>query len=387
MSEDIEKKIPLSSPEISGNEWSYIKECLDTGWVSSAGEYVSRFEKMMAEYVGGAYAVSTVNGTSALHISLVALGVSPQDEVIVPALTFIAPVNAVRYCGASPVFMDCDPETLCIDISKFTEFIERECFQRSDGFTCNRTTKKRIKAVIPVHVFGHPARMDELIKICSQRNIDIIEDATESLGSELNGKKTGSFGLMACFSFNGNKIITTGGGGMVLTGDRDRAARIKHLTTQAKSDSFEYDHDDIGYNYRLTNVQAAIGVAQMERIDEFVLVKRRNALLYKNMLSGLQEVDLVWESQGARSNFWFYTLKAAKEHKAGLMETLLARGIQVRPLWKPLTTLRMYQNYQNYFIEQANEAYETCFNLPCSVSLSEQDIAFVTNAVKDYFKR
>src|SRR5208337_2878807 len=237
--------------------------CLDTGWVSSVGEYVNRFEKMLADYVGSKYAIATVNGTSALHISLLLCGVEPEDEVIVPALTFIAPVNTVRYCGAHPVFMDCDRLTLCMDFEKMNNFLSYECEQRNNGHTYNKKTGRRIRAVIPVHVFGHPADMDQISAICETNNIEIIEDATESLGSKYKGKQTGTFGKMGCFSFNGNKIITTGGGGMVITNDRAIAERARHTTTQARSDSFEYDHDNIGYNYRLTNLQSAMGVAQM----------------------------------------------------------------------------------------------------------------------------
>jgi len=381
----VEKAIPLSEPEISGNEWKYVRECLDTGWVSSSGGYVTRFEEMVAGYVGGV-AVATVNGTAALHVSMTALGVCNGDEVIVPALTFIAPVNAVRYCGASPVFMDCDPDTLCMDTAKLAEFLHEECCQAHDGLTYNRSTNRRVKAVVAVHVCGHPARMDEIASLCAAGNIHIIEDATESLGSEFIGSKTGSFGSVGCFSFNGNKILTCGGGGMVVTADRLFAGRIRHLTTQAKSDPFEYEHDEVGYNYRLTNVQAAIGVAQMERIDEFVATKRANAYLYRDALSGLDQVRLLWEGPGVRSNFWFYTLKTAKLHKAGLISHLLSEGIQVRPLWKPVNSLGMYTEFQSYRVERAVEAYESCLNLPCSLSLTPEDIYRVTGAIKDYFK-
>lgn len=279
------KHIPLSVPEISGNEWKYVKDCLDTGWVSSVGNYVTRFEEMVAHYVGTKYAVATVNGTSALHVSLIACEIQPNDEVIVPTLTFIAPANVIRYCNAYPVFMDCDADTLCINIQKVTDFITKEYEQRDDGYTYNKKTNRRIKAIIPVHIFGHPSDMDGLLEVCRGKNIDIIEDATESLGSEYKGQKTGSFGKIGCFSFNGNKIITTGGGGMIVTNDESIAKRIRHLTTQAKSDPFEYDHDEIGFNYRLTNVQAAMGVAQMERLDEFIAFKRKNYVIYKEMFS------------------------------------------------------------------------------------------------------
>lgn len=380
-------RIPLSEPLISGNEWRYIKECLDTGWVSSSGEYVNQFEKMMTDYVGTKYAVAVVNGTAALHISLIACGVKPGDEVIVPTLTFIAPVNVVRYCGAHPVFMDCDPDTLCMDVQKVVNFINKESKQDSDGYLYNKKTNRRIKAIIPVHIFGHPADMDSLLEVCKKYNIDVIEDATESLGSEYKGKKSGSFGKAGCFSFNGNKIITTGGGGMVVTNDENIAKRIRHLTTQAKCDPFEYDHDEIGYNYRLTNIQAAIGVAQMERLDEFKKTKRENAALYRELLSDIDAVEFLWEKEWAESNFWFYTIKIQGQHKKTLLEHLLSKNIQVRPIWKLINTLQMYGSYQAYKIEMAPEAYSSCINLPCSVNLRREEIEYVTENIRGYLKK
>lgn len=379
--------IPLSIPEVRGNEWKYIKECLDTGWVSSAGSYVNNFEEKVRDYLGSKYAVAVINGTSALHVSLLACDVQPGDEVIVPTLTFIATANAVRYCGAYPVFMDCEPDTLCIDVQKVSDFMNNECQRHRDGYTYNKQTDRRIKAIIPVHVFGHPADMDALLDVSEKNNIDIIEDATESLGSEYNGRKSGSLGKTGCLSFNGNKIITTGGGGMVVTDDATIANTARHLTTQARSDPFEYDHDDIGYNYRLTNIQAAMGVAQMERLDEYVTIKRKNASLYRELLSGLEWVEFLWEKPWARSNFWFYTIKVPGKHKAPLMEHLILKNIQVRPVWKLLHTLPMYRDFQAYVIEKAGEAYDTCINLPCSVGLKDEEIKFVGEQIRYYFKK
>lgn len=373
--------IPLSEPFISGNEWKYIKECLDSGWVSSVGSFVDRFEAMVAKYVGTAHAVAVVNGTSALHVSLLACGVGDGDEVLVPALTFIAPVNAVRYCGAEPVFMDSD-DALCMDPRKTAEFLAESCGMRADGFTYNKKTGRRIKAMIPVHVFGHPSDMDGLVEISGRYNIDIIEDATESLGSLYKGRQTGSMGKIGCFSFNGNKIITTGGGGMVVTNDPGVAKGIRHLTTQAKSDPFEYDHDEVGYNYRLTNIQAAMGVAQMEKLDEFIEVKRKNAELYSGLLSGISGVSFMGEKDWAKSNRWLYAVKVPPERKRPVMEKLLKEGIQVRPIWRLIHTLRMYQDCAAYRIENAKEAFETIINIPSSIGLSEEDIRKVANAIR-----
>lgn len=378
--------IPLSVPVISGNEWKYIKECLDTGWVSSVGSYVNRFEEIVADYVGAEHAIATVNGTSALHLSLLACDIQSNDEVVVPTLTFVAPVNVVRYCGAYPVFMDCNIDTLCMDVHKVVDFLNTECKQHKDGYTYNKKSGRKIKAIIPVHIFGHPVDMDPLLEISKRYNISMIEDATESLGSEYKGKKTGSFGKAGCFSFNGNKIITTGGGGMVVTDSENLADKIRHLSTQAKKDPIEYDHDEIGYNYRLSNIQAAMGVAQMERLDEFISIKRRNAILYRELLAELGEVEFIWENHWAKSNFWFYTIKVAKQHKRKLINYLLSRNIQVRPIWKLIHTLPMYKDCQPYAIDKAVEAYNTCINLPCSVSLTEREISFVVESIKEYFK-
>ena len=371
--------IPLSEPVISGNEWRYIKDCLDTGWVSTVGAYVTRFEEAVAKYIGVKYAVATVNGTSALHVSLIACEVQPDDEVIVPALTFISSVNVVRYCNAYPVFMDCNDCTLCIDVQKVIDFIRSECEQRSNGYIYNKDTNRRVKAIIPVHVFGHPTDMDMLLEVCEKNNIDIIEDATESLGSEFKGKKTGSFGKAGCFSFNGNKIITTGGGGMVVTDDEWLANKIRHLTTQAKIDSFEYDHDEIGYNYRLNNIQAAMGVAQMEKIEEYVQVKRENAELYKGLLADIEGLELLKETEWAKSNYWLNIIMVPKEHKKPLIEHLLSENIQVRPIWKLIHSLPMYSGFQSYQIERSVDAYESCISLPSSVNIKKSEIEYIVN--------
>jgi perosamine synthetase len=379
------RNIPLSVPVIKGNEWKYIKECLDSGWVSSVGGFVNRFEDMVAGYAGCKYAVATTNGTSALHVSLVACGIKSGDEVIVPTLTFIATANVVRYCNAEPVFMDCDKDTLCIDTDKLREFLKNSTY-RENNITYNSETKRPIRAMVPVHLFGHPSDVDSLLELADAYNIIIIEDATESLGSEYMGRQTGSFGKAGCFSFNGNKLITTGGGGMVVTDDESLAIRIRHLTTQARSDAVEYDHDAIGYNYRLTNIQAAMGVAQMEQIDEFIAVKRKNAELYRDLLDSVKEVDVLWEKDRVKSNFWYITLKMPPDHRKKLMEHLMSKGIQVRPVWKPLHALPVYKNCQAYKTTNAFEAHASCINLPCSVNISVEDIRYVSDNITGYFR-
>lgn len=380
------RTIPLSVPVIKGNEWKYIKECLDTGWVSSVGGFVNKFEEMVAEYAGSKYAVATTNGTSALHVSLVACGIKSGDEVIVPTLTFIATANVVRYCNAEPLFMDCDKDTLCIDTDKLREFLKNNTYTENN-ITYNKETKRPIKAMIPVHLFGHPSDMDSLMELAKAYNILIIEDATESLGSEFMGRQTGSFGRIGCFSFNGNKLITTGGGGMVVTDDEALAKKIRHLTTQARSDAIEYDHDAVGYNYRLTNIQAAMGVAQMEQIDEFIGVKRKNAELYRALLSDTNEVEVLWEKEHVKSNFWYITLRMPPDHREKLMAHLMSKGIQVRPVWKPLHALPVYKSCESYSITNAFEAHASCINLPCSVDISGEDIRYVSDNIAGYFGR
>ena len=377
--------IPLSEPAIIGNERKYIKECLDTGWISSIGSYVNRFEKMVAEYVGCKYGIAVVNGTSALHLSLLVCDVKSDDEVIVPALTFVATANVVKYCGADPVFIDCDQETLCLDVKKLKRFLEMECIRKNDGYTYNKASDRRVKAVMAVHNFGHPVEMDNLIEICQQYNIDIIEDATESLGSEHKGQKTGSFGKLACLSFNGNKIITSGGGGMVVTNDGRLAEKVRHLSTQAKNDSIEYDHNEIGYNYRLTNIQAAMGVAQMEGLDTFVEIKRKNAFRYKKLFSNMNGIELLWEKPWVKSNFWFYTVTVSTVHKKALIDYLHSENIQVRPLWKPIHTLRMYKDCQAFRVESALNIYDTALNLPCSIGIKKEEIDFTVEKIKSFF--
>lgn len=379
------KLIPLSEPFIRGNEWKYVKECLETGWVSSAGGYVSRLEEMVAGYVGAKYAVAMANGTAALHLSLLACGVEPRDEVIAPTLTFIASVNVISYCQAYPVFMDCNAKTLCIDVDKVAGFLKNECARAQDGFTYNKKTKRRIKAIIPVHIFGHPADMDTLLYLCEKYNISLIEDAAESIGSEYKNKKTGSLGQIGCFSFNGNKIITAGGGGMAVTDNELLAGRLRHLSTQAKDDPFEYSHNEIGYNYRLTNLAAALGVAQMERLDEFIATKRKNALLYVDLLSGMSSIDFLQEEPYARCNYWFYTIKVPPEDKKPLIEYLLSKNVQVRPIWKLIHTLDMYKDCETHAIDNALKAYESCLNLPCSVSLKGDDLRFVAESIQNFF--
>jgi aminotransferase in exopolysaccharide biosynthesis len=373
--------IPLSTPSLKGNEWKYVKECLETEWVSSAGTYVDTFEKNVADYLGARYAVACVNGTAALHISLLLADVKPHDEVIVPTVTFIAPVNAIHYIGAEPLFMDCD-DYCTLDIDKTKEFLETHC-EFKKGITVNKKTNRRIAAVIPVHVFGIPVNMDPLLELARHYNIAVIEDATESLGSLYKGKKTGTFGLLGCLSFNGNKIITTGGGGMIITDHEALAKRARYLTTQAKEDGMEYIHNEIGLNYRMVNLLAAIGVAQLEEIDTYVALKRKNYTVYKKSLSDTP-LTLLDEPAYAHSNKWFYALLCRdRKEKTLILDHLNRKAVQARPLWFLNHLQKPYAHCQAYAIEKASHMYDTLVNIPCSVSLTENEIKEVVKAMKE----
>lgn len=382
--------IPLSIPVICGREWKYIKDCLDTGWVSSAGKYVDKFEEEICRYTGAKYAVACVNGTAALHISLKLVGVQPADEVIVPTLTFISPVNVVRYLNAEPIFMDAD-DYYNIDVQKTIQFIKNESEFRN-GFTYNKKTGERILAIIPVHVFGNAVNLEELIPICKKRNIKIIEDATESLGTaytkgKFDGKHTGTIGDIGCFSFNGNKIITTGGGGMIVTDNPVYAQKARYLTTQAKDDKVRYIHNEIGYNYRLTNLQAAMGVAQLEQLEKYIEIKKKNYFIYKKKIDDIPGLKISVTPDYAESNYWFYCLQIDHDiygkNREYLYKYLGDNNIQVRPIWHLNHMQIPYKNCQIYKIKNALNLSKITLNLPCSVNLSEIEMNYIVSKLKE----
>jgi perosamine synthetase len=368
--------IPLIVPEIRGNEWKYIKECLDTNWVSSVGTYVDRFEKMVADCAGTKYAVATINGTAALHISLILAGVQADDEVLVSSLTFIAPVNAIRYVGAWPIFIDAEPKFWQIDPSGVVDFIENGC--RWDGESLrNRRTGRRVKAILPVHILGHPVDLNPILAAAAKYSLPVIEDATEGLGARYCGKNIGGIGHAGCFSFNGNKIITTGGGGMFVTNNSEWAARARYLTTQGKDDPIEYVHNAVGYNYRLTNVPAAMGCAQMEMLDEFVEAKRRIAKRYQDLLASLPGVNLPQEADWAFSTFWMYTIlideKKSSIGSRELLRELGAQKIQARPLWQPMHRSPAHTLAGHFACPVSDALHMRALSLPCSVGLTAAD--------------
>jgi len=367
--------ITLSVPEIRGNEWLYVKECLDTGWVSSVGSYVDRFEKMIAETCGVANAVATASGTAALHVALQLAGVGPDDEVLLPTLTFIAPANAIRYLGARPLIMDVDPHYWQIDPQKVHDFLTAECVYR-DGKLHNKVSGRQVRAILPVHLLGHPCDMDPLVELANRFELNIIEDATESLGSTYRGHPTGGIGTIGCLSFNGNKIITTGGGGAIITNSELLAKRARYLTTQAKDDPFEYIHHEVGYNYRLTNVQAAVGLAQLERLPSYVAAKRKTTEIYNAHFSNVAGLTLPKEAEWAHSNCWLYAVlisaKSFGESSRELSQRLKIASIETRPFWRPVHRQVPYLDCQSYKIEVADRLYEQGISLPCSVGLTRE---------------
>jgi perosamine synthetase len=364
--------IPLCVPEIRGNEWKYIKECLDTGWVSSVGPFVDRFERMVADYVGAKYAVATVNGTAALHIALLVAGVQSDDEVLVSTLTFIAPANTIRYVGAWPVFIDAESDYWQMNPQKVVDFIEKEC-QWRNGALYNKTTGRRVKAILPVHILGHPCDMDSILEVARKYNLVVIEDATESLGAKYKGRMVGHLGDIACFSFNGNKIITTGGGGMIVTDNEAWARKAKYLTTQAKDDPVEYIHNNIGYNYRLTNIQAAVGCAQLELLDDYIAAKRRIAATYMEAFKGVSGLTPMREAEWAFSVFWMYTILVDeaqyKMNSRALLRHLEELRIQTRPLWQPMHLSPAHRGALAADCSVAEQLHLRALNLPCSVGL------------------
>ena len=378
--------VPLSVPHIAGNEWTYVKECLDTGWVSSVGAFVERFERHVASYVGAKYGVATASGTAALHLALQVAGVRPNDEVLVSTLTFIAPANAVRYLGAWPVFIDAEADYWQIDPYRVQTFLEKECVARQ-GHLYNRASGRRLAAILPVDVIGHPCDMGPIHEVAQKYGLPVVEDATESLGAWYRGQKVGRLSSIACFSFNGNKLVTTGGGGMVVTDDERFAQKVRYLSTQAKDDPIEYIHHEIGYNYRLTNIQAAVGCAQMEHIDDFVAAKRATAERYTARLRGIPGITPAREAVWAKSSFWMYTVLLNPEilsvNRHDVLKQLKGRGIESRPLWQPLHQSRAHSSSHAYGGPVAERIQRQALSLPCSVGLSQSDQDLVTDALID----
>lgn len=372
-------RIPLSVPEIGGNEWAYVKECLDTGWVSSAGPFVDRFEREFAARLGVKHAVACSSGTAALHVALLCAGVKPGDLVVTSTLTFIATVNSIVYCGAQPVLIDADPTSWQMDVALAADYLENECERRDEGLF-ERASGRRVAAVVPVHILGCPVDMDPLMEVCDRLGVRVVEDATESLGATYRGKNVGTHGVSSCFSFNGNKLLTTGGGGMIATDCDETARRTKHLTTQAKIDEVEFVHDEVGFNYRLPNVAAAIGVAQLERLDEYVSIKRGIAAEYTSRLAQAGYLTLTPPTSSDPA-WWLYTVVTPFESSRPLMAALAKAGIQTRPLWQPMHRSPAHMALGSFHCPVADRLNSVCLSLPCSVGLGGEDHARVVSAL------
>ncbi|WP_130861676.1 LegC family aminotransferase [Bacilliculturomica massiliensis] len=386
------KEIPLSVPNLKSDIISNLEECIESGWVSTGGRFISELESKIADYVQVPEAVSTQSGTAGLHLALKVLGVQPGDEVIVPTLTFVAAVNPISYLGAYPVFMDCN-EFFCIDTEKLEDFLHNEC-NSVDGMLYNRKTGRKVAAIIPVHVFGNLCDMERIMALSTRYNLKVLEDATEALGSyytsgKYKGKYAGTIGDMGVYSFNANKIITTGGGGMVVSNHKSYLDHTRYLGIQAKDDTLYFVHNEVGYNYRMLNIQAAMGVSQIDQLEEFIRVKIRNFELYSKLLHDVNGLKMLPFSAG-RVNHWFYALAVDKEifgcSRNELMHGLIEKGIQCRPVWKLIHTLKPYEKCQGYKISRAMEFEEGVLNIPCSTNITEEDVRYVVKEIEQ-FKR
>jgi perosamine synthetase len=368
------ERAPLHQPLFAGREWDYVKECLDSTVVSSIGGFVTRFEQQMAEIAGTRHAVAVINGTAALHVALLLAGVRSGDEVLAPALTFVATANAITYCGAVPHFVDSSPVTLGIDPEPLRDHL-RDVAERRGGRVINRRTGRAIGAVVPMHTFGHPVDMEPLLALAAEWGLCVIEDATESLGSRYKGRPTGGWSRLAAFSFNGNKIVTTGGGGAITTDDPALAQAAKHLTTTAKlPHPWAFVHDAVGFNYRMPNLNAALGCAQLEQLHEFLAMKRKLAERYRRALAGLPGVSVVAEPPFARSNYWLNALLLDERH-AGERERLLERtnaaGLCCRPAWTLMHHLPVYRDCPRMELPVAESIERRLVNLPSGAGLAE----------------
>ncbi|MCI9435791.1 MAG: LegC family aminotransferase [Lachnospiraceae bacterium] len=380
--------IPLSNPNFEGNEKKYVNDALEQGWVSTGGAYINRLEQKLAEFLCTEQVAACQSGTAALHLSLIEAGVKPGDVVLVPTLTFIAAVNPIRYQYAIPVFMDCD-DSLCLDAVKLRSFCENECEWKNGQL---RYKDKPVKAIIVVHVFGNMADMESIMDTAEQFDLTVIEDATEALGTyyiegRYAGKYAGTVGHFGAYSFNGNKIITTGGGGAVTARESKAVEHIRYLSTQAKDDPHYYIHEEIGYNYRMTNLQAALGVAQMELLPEFVRRKQMNYERYRKLFDGFWLARLTGFRNGISSNRWFYSLELNRDKVRASMQEIITvlekRGIQTRAIWGLINEQTPYQKADTYELKKASYYAERILNLPCSTQIREDEIQYVAEQVKD----
>ncbi len=376
--------IPLSIPHLNGNEWDYVKECIETGWVSSAGSYVTTFENKVAEYAGSQYGITAVNGTSGLHLAMHMLGVNEDDHVLVPNITFIASANAAVYTNAEPIFLDVDPNTWQLDLDILESFLNENTTQEDEQCILEQTGMC-IKVIMPVHVLGNMCDMPRLMEIANKHNIHVVEDASESLGSYWKGQHSGTFGVMGVFSFNGNKIITTGGGGVIVTNDEEHAKRAKHLSTQSKVDPETYFHDEIGFNYRMVNVLAAIGVAQMEQLPGIIKKKKEIDAYYREHLNGVGDIRFQKVEDNVDPNCWLFTFYSEKQKE--ILAALKENKIIARPFWTPMNQLPMF--IENIYVtkqDHSKDIHLNCLSIPSSVNLEEEQLKRVVEVIKQVFK-
>jgi aminotransferase in exopolysaccharide biosynthesis len=361
----------LHEPYFCGNEWKYVKKTIDDNYVSSIGSFVNKFENQIKKFTKAKYAIPVVNGTEALHLSLVACGVKSNDEVLVPTITFVGTANAIIYSGAVPHFIDSEFDTLGVNPVKLEKYLEKITIKKGE-FYFNKKTKKRIKAIIPVHIFGNICQIDKILKIAKRYNLIVIEDAAEALGSFFKNKHSGTFGLVGCFSFNGNKILTTGGGGAIITNNKLLAKKIKHLSITAKiNHRWEYIHDDVGYNFRMPNLNAALGSAQIENLNKFLKSKRRLFLRYRNEFSKVNDVKLINNPKFSKSNNWLNTIfikNCSIKKRNRLLSLAQKNHIFLRPVWKPLHTLKHFNKMPRMNLDQAMKIYSSCISLPSGAS-------------------
>jgi perosamine synthetase len=366
------RPIHLHEPCFAGKEWDYTKQCLDEGMVSSMGSKVDHFERLLEEYTGASHAIAVVNGTAALHIALQLIKVKKNEEILLPTMTFVATANAVAYCNAIPHFIDCEPETLGVDAKKLEAYLEDISEVRS-GVCYNKNSGNRIRGLIAVHIFGHPVDLDSLIDVCNRFQIELIEDAAESLGSFYKDRHTGTTGKVSTLSFNGNKIITTGGGGAILTNDPELAHSAKHITTTAKiAHSWEFIHDQLGYNYRLPNINAALGCAQIEQLPDFLSQKRNLSLHYQKRFNDVEGIQFFTEPRFAKSNYWLNTLIIDSEHSKyliPLIELTHKHGIMTRPIWKSIHMLPIFKDCPRMDLSVSEDLSRRVLNIPSSAKL------------------
>ena len=376
--------IPLSIPHLAGNEWTYVKECLDTGWVSTAGAYVTQFEEQIAGFTHSKHAISCMNGTAGLHTAMNLLGIGTGDYVVAPNLTFVATLNAISYTKAEPLLIDIDPQTWQLDLDLLEEWLADKTSAGARGRRILTENGRRIAALMPVHVLGNMCDMHRLQRLSKEYGIPVIEDSTEALGSTFAGQHAGTFGLFGTSSFNGNKIITTGGGGMIFTQDEQLAQRAKHLTTTAKTDPMDYFHDEVGYNYRLVNVLAAIGVAQLEQLPDLIRRKKHMDAYYREQLSGVGDIAFQQITPDVDPNCWLFTFRTARMRE--LLTYLNERGVQSRPFWTPMHDLPMYEGLR--YITTSNNAravHATAISIPSSSGLTDDQLSEVVGHIRSFY--